>query len=698
MSPVPLGTGCDFATLPAVNTGRGPETAASGVLLGPAAPEALGLSRGFRERLLPLPAAGRLFALLFGEGASVGMFLWGFGSDGLVHYAVENQMPMAERRQLLAIMVSMGALFALAGATFLMRARTEAATRLRWGALKLAPLLLVGLLPLLFHWQIWVSRELTFGVLVCVVGFVLHACIAASQSVGTLTSSETLNALDRFGKRVLARVEPWAPALIVAASALFYTLYFSYYTILYHRSVLTMSYDLGLENNLVWNVIHGGEFMKSSPPFGPHGSHFGFHATLFAYVLGAFYFFHQQPETLLVLQAALIGGAAVPLYMFARSRIGRWSACVLAVMYVLYAPVHGSNLYDFHYLPLGVFFLWLTLWLVDAGHYKWGALAVLLTLSVREDVAADLTIIGAFMLFVGRRPRAGLVVALVAGVYFLLMKMVIMPRFLHGSESFLNQWQELVPPGGRGYAGVLMTVMGNPVYTLTSLLETQKFLYLVQIGAPFCFFAWRRPIGFLVSLPGFFFTILSTKYLPLVQISFQYTAHWTAFLFIAFVVCLEWTRQPKFAGDDGGWLRQRAWLLTACFTTVLTSYQYGAIFQQNTANGGFGRYKFRYTAEDQKRYTNLKALIALLPPMAKVTSSEYVVPHVSMRPNSYTLRNGLFDAEYILFELPARDDERGFVKEALKEKFGVVAVREPFALAKRGHDKAENHQVLKKLR
>ena len=272
---------------------------------------------------------------------------------------------------------------------------------------------------------------------------------------------------------------------------------------------------------------------------------------------------------------------------------------MLAVMYVLYAPVHGSNLYDFHYLPLGVFFLWLTLWLVDAGHYKWGALAVLLTLSVREDVAADLTIIGAFMLFVGRRPRAGLVVALVAGVYFLLMKMVIMPRFLHGSESFLNQWQELVPPGGRGYAGVLMTVMGNPVYTLTSLLETQKFLYLVQIGAPFCFFAWRRPIGFLVSLPGFFFTILSTKYLPLVQISFQYTAHWTAFLFIAFVVCLEWTRQPKFAGDDGGWLRQRAWLLTACFTTVLTSYQYGAIFQQNTANGGFGRYKFSYTAEDQ---------------------------------------------------------------------------------------------------
>ncbi len=77
------------------------------------------------------------------------------------------------------------------------------------------------------------------------------------------------------------------------------------------------------------------------------------------------------------------------------------------------------------------------------------------------------------------------------------------------------------------------TVIGNPVFMLTSLLEPEKFLYLVQLGAPLCFFPWRRPVGYLVSIPGFFFTLLGTKYLPLVQISFQYTAHWTAFLFIA---------------------------------------------------------------------------------------------------------------------------------------------------------------------
>jgi uncharacterized membrane protein len=495
-----------------------------------------------------------------------------------------------------------------------------------------------------------------------------------------------------------ARTERWAPPLIVASAALFYSVYFSYHTIRYHHSVLTMSYDLGLENNLLWNTVHFGGFMKSSPLSGPHGTHFGFHATLFAYVIGIFYFFYQQPEMLLAFQATLIGCAAIPLYLFARSHIGRWAASLLAMLYVFYPPVHGSNLYDFHYLPLGVFFLWLTLWLVDAGRYWLGALAVLLTLSVREDVAADLVIMGAFMLFAGRRPRAGLVVSGVAAVYFLILKMMIMPRFLQGAESFIHQWKDLVPPGGHGYAGVLMTVLGNPVYTLSSLLETDKFLYMVQIGAPFCFLVWRRPIGFFVSLPGFFFTLLSTKYPPLVQISFQYTAHWTAFLFVGFVATLVWLRRPKFPGDDSGFRRQRVWLATACFTTLLTSYQYGAILQTNTAKGGFGKYKFGMTEADYQRYGHLKKVIAAVPPLAKITSSEYVVPHVSSRPDAYTLRNGIYDAQYLLWENPPRDDERGFVSEALKGAFGVVTSSGPFVLAKRGHDKSENHAWLKKLR
>jgi uncharacterized membrane protein len=657
-----------------------------------------GLPASIEDRLMPLAAAIKLFALLFFEGASLGMAVWGTSGDMLTNFVLENQVPAEERRIMLFALLGGGGLAVLFGFVFLARAKSKPAERLSRFAWQASPLLLSGFLPVLFHWQIWAARELTFGVLVCMMGCFFYVCLSRSLEAGLGQGAEAWLAARRALSRFAERANAFGPPLIVAAAAIFYTLYFSYYTILYHHSVLTMAYDLGLENNLLWNVVHGNGWMKSSPLSGPHGTHFGFHATLFAYVIGIFYFFHQVPETLLVFQAATIGAAAIPLYLFARSRIGRWAASLLAVLYVMYPPVHGSNLYDFHYLPLGVFFLWLTLWLIDAGRYRLGALAVILTLSVREDVSAALIIIGAYLIVAGRRPRAGLVVTLVALIYFLVMKMVVMPRFLEGGESFIHQWQGLIPPGGHGYSGVLMTVLGNPIFTLTSLLEPDKFLYLVQIGGPFCFFVWRRPIGFFMSLPGFFFTLLSTKYPPLVQISFQYTAHWTAFLFPAFVSCLEWVRKPKFPGDGLGWRRQRTWLAVVCFTTLLTSYQYGAILQQNTARGGFGKYKFGMTPADYQRYADLKAVIAKVPPLAKITSAEYVVPHVSSRPNSYTLRNGLYDAQYLIFEVPVRDDERPFVREALNGSFGVVMSRGPFVLAKKGHEKSENHAWLKRLR
>jgi hypothetical protein len=48
--------------------------------------------------------------------------------------------------------------------------------------------------------------------------------------------------------------------------------------------------------------------------------------------------------------------------------------------------------------------------------------------------------------------------------------------------------------------------------------------------------------------------------------------------------------------------------------------------------------------------------------------------------------------------MPPRDDERGFVLDALRGSFGVVTHQGPFVLAKRGHDKSENQHWLKKIR
>lgn len=639
----------------------------------------------------------RTLGLLFGEGFSLGLLVWSLAmGGGVVTYAADNRASLLERSALIASMFGTGALFAIAGSAWLVLGKRPDLARLNGVARRLAPLMLSGFLPFLFQWQLWVARELTYAVFASFLGFGVHAAVLTSLKAPPLFgahSTEWARAWQRLGRKL----EGFLPMTLVLLGIVLYASFFSFYTLRNHWALRTASLDLGLEANLVWNLIHGGQFMKSSPLVGPVGSHFGYHATIFAYVIGLFYAAYPRPETLLVFQSIMIGAAALPLYLVGRRYVGAWTACVLALCYIFYPPVHGSNLYDFHYLPLGIFFIWLTLYLVEAGRYRWAVLAGILTLSVREDVASGLGLIGAYLLLSGRKPRAGLLLAIVGFGYTLIMKGLVMPRFLHGDTSFVYMYQGLVPAGEHGFGGIMKTAVANPIFTLTSLLDRDKLLYVAQIGAPLCFFPWRRPIGLLCSVLGIFFTLLSTGYLPLIQISFQYTAHWTTFLFVAVLSNLVWIRKPQYEGDIEGPTRQRAWVISIALLTLFTSYQYGAMFQQNTARGGFGPYNFGLSAEDRLRHEQLMKLIAKVPPMAKIVSSENIVPQICSRPDSYTLRIGIFDAEYLLFSLPAGGEEATNLRKAFAEGFGVIEVEGPFVLAKRGYPTTKNASVVSRI-
>jgi uncharacterized membrane protein len=312
-----------------------------------------------------------------------------------------------------------------------------------------------------------------------------------------------------------------------------------------------------------------------------------------------------------------------------------------------------------------------------------------LLLSVREDMSALLAVIGAYLLLSGERPRAGLIVAIVGTCYFIGLKFLIMPRFLDGESAYVNQYAGLLPEGETGFSGVLKTALANPGYTLKELLERNKLIYVLQLLTPLAFVNLRRPIGLFLLIPGFFFTLLSTQHVPSISISFQYTAYWTPFVFIGAIVSLAAMSERA----------RRSWLLTLPFAMLITSYQHGAILQHNTARTHFIAYRFGISDEDRKRHDDLYALIAKVPPLAKVSSSEWVVPQVSSRPDSYALRDSVYDAQYMLVSLDTRPDELVVIREALGSgQFGVVERRGQYALAERGYSTSKNAALLRHLR
>ncbi len=221
--------------------------------------------------------------------------------------------------------------------------------------------------------------------------------------------------------------------------------------ITFHHNLRTAAYDLGLEDNLVWNVLHGIGFFRSTPFSGPTGSHFGNHATFFSYVIAPFYALAQGAATLLFIQSLMIGVAAIPLFLVARRHLGAWAGCLIALCYLLYPPNHGANLYEFHYIPFGAFFLWTTLYLFETHHDRWGIVFTILALSVREDIGgAGVAVLGAYLLISGERPRVGLALAIVG-------RAALLPAEdgLHAAGARRRELHNLLQRSGAGRAAEL---------------------------------------------------------------------------------------------------------------------------------------------------------------------------------------------------------------------------------------------------
>jgi uncharacterized membrane protein len=652
-----------------------------------------------------LTLTARAIVWLAVGGLSLGFALRVFTSEvELTDYFARNVVEMATRKSLLHWMCAGAVLSSCVGLGYLAVKPDDeqAPERLYNAARRLSPLYLAGFLPLLFHWQVWRNNDVTFLTLVGLCTFATWFTFRQLQATTPFAWESKVRESFVMAVAAVANRSPKLreklPLYIVFGSTFAYIVYFSYYTLAFHHSVRS-GYDLALENNLMWNLVHGGPFFKSSPLVGPVGTHFGYHATLFAFVMAPIYAIYPQVETLLVIQASLLGGAAIPLYFFARRHVGSSIACVLSVVFLLYPALHGANIFEFHYIPLGPIFLFSALAALDARRDIWAAIFVAITLTVREDVSAWVAVLGAYFLLSGRRPVAGVVLSAVGLAYFGLIKFVVMPRFATGGgESFTFIFEKLIPPGAKGFGGVLTTVVANPAYTLFTVLEVLKFVYVLQLLIPLAFIPLRYRLWKLLILPGFFFTLLSTDYSPTVSIHFQYSAHWIAFLFPATALALEELRRSAPTAR----LTLLAPVTAMILSTLAVSYQYGSILQKHTSFGGPIPYTFGVDDVGKKRRAAMDIIMGDLPADAKVSCSGFVTPQLSSRPDAYSMTLGIYDAEYIVFPTVASDfigDERSKVTRLLQAgEFGLVSVHAPFALARRGAPTERNSAFLSSLR
>lgn len=162
----------------------------------------------------------------------------------------------------------------------------------------------------------------------------------------------------------------------------------------------TGNWDLGIFQQAFWSTSHGHPLYEAGDyEMVGAGSLFEIHPAPFLVVLAGVYALAPAAPTLLALQAAAVALAAVPLYFIAMDVTGSSRRGLLvAGTYLLWPPLLGANLFDFHleaFLPLELFTLFL-LW--RRGWYLGGVLVALLADATLEIAPILVGLVAIFFL------------------------------------------------------------------------------------------------------------------------------------------------------------------------------------------------------------------------------------------------------------------------------------------------------------
>lgn len=590
-----------------------------------------------------------------------------------------NQLEPPDRRLLLTTMLITAGVGALVPSVWMLVKRSERAVRqVRRVSHALCPLALAAVVPAIFRWKPWLGDRSVY--LVWAIGaFVLvleRTLLVSFEAVPDRVKVWADRLVEGFKSR-RPRVTVWTPLLMVIGAALFYGVFAAAMQLRLHHRLATASFDLGNYESLFYNALNGHP-MRMPACYGPSvdWSSLRGHAELSVFFFTPIYAIRPDAETLIWMQSAIIGIGAIPLYLLASRHLNRWVAMVLAFCYLLYPPLHSSHLFEFHWQPIAAVLVFWALYLLDLRWYLAFAVVFIIALGCREDVSIGLTVAGLFYLFSGYRPVAGAVMAAAAAGYFVLVRFYVQPYF--GSWWFQDMYKDLFPQGDPSFAGVVKTLISNPVYVFSTLMAKEKLEYLLRIFLPLAFLPVRRTYLWALFVPAVLGTVLTTGYGPTISTTFQYVSQWVAYIFPAAIVALVVLARQ-------GRIRLAAAAITMTVATVATSYNWGMILQRNNFFAGFGQVNLApVTRQERERLARLYDLARQIPPGATLAASENEHPHMSKRLAVYTLRYGANDADYIVYRTDSGSNGATEAHAQLDAgAYRVVATRGEFELLER---------------
>ncbi|MBQ6154163.1 MAG: DUF2079 domain-containing protein [Ruminococcus sp.] len=412
---------------------------------------------------------------------------------------------------------------------------------------------------------------------------------------------------DRLG---IAKINISYKAAFIVACALFVitTVLYGYFTSLRYLSYSNATFDFGIFTQMFENM---------AKTFRPETtversylmSHFGVHFSPFFYLLLPGYFIFRSPLYLCYVQASAVAAGVFAVYMISR-RLGLSGKMTLAfeLIYTLYPSMFGGTFYDFHENKfLTVVILWLFYFIIANKTWQTFAFSLML-LSIKEDAAIYLIVIGLFVMINRKKIIKGALMVLMAILYFIIANNIVASFGEEGvmmwrlSDYFVN--------GEQSYFSVLKSIIFDIGFLFKQMFTADKFPFLIWMLLPVMFapFMTKKISSLILLLPIIPINLMQSWQYQY-DITYQYTYGVGALIIMcAIFAVLKLRTAPK-----------RVVMLMSICMCILTS----AAFVLPKISNNSASYKNVNTSAKA-----VDQLLEEIPEDASVTADHYIAPHL----------------------------------------------------------------------
>ena len=308
---------------------------------------------------------------------------------------------------------------------------------------------------------------------------------------------------------------------------------------------------------------------------------------------------------LIAVQAIAIGLTAPAIFLIARKRMSGALAALCAICALVYPPLGGVTLSDFHEVALEPAFIAWLIWAIDANKHRVALVLALLALGIKEDVAPALVFGGLVSALWFRRrsdtsrARLMLVIAGCSAAVFV------------------------------AYFAVLRPLLHAPRYATSGLYDYHrafypqlKLAYVENVFAPLLLLPLLSP-ALVLALPGLA-EVLGAHAGYVLPLETHYAGAWLAYVLVAFAggVAFFYRRAKLVA-----WIVVLGAFVACMYTTIWIDPAHRWFFLYRWPN-----------AHDAA----MNSLLASLPPDADVTAPLPAFAHLGFDPNARFLPGGKY--------------------------------------------------------